>query len=76
MGNKREAGEFRLVDPAMSLTEAAETLRLSLWTVRKWAADGRLTTIKLGSRRVVRTSEVERVLSNGVPPKLDPNRRC
>lgn len=71
MSYKRDDSGSRVLDPAMSLDEAAEALRLSLWTIRKWAADGRLATIKLGRRRVVRTSEIERILSGGVPPKLD-----
>ena len=71
----REVADGHLRDTAMSLGEAAQALRLSLWTIRKWAADGRLKTTKLGSRRVVRSSEVERVLRIGVPPKSSQNSR-
>ena len=44
------------------LAEAAEALGLSTWTLRKWARDGRLPTIRLGRRRLVEVAVIERLV--------------
>ena len=46
----------------MDINEAAEILRVSPFTVRRWAAEGRLRRIKLGSRTLLDPADVKRLI--------------
>lgn len=54
----------------LRLTQVAEELGVSYWTVRRWVNNGKLEAIRLpsGGYRVER-SEVERIRSQKVSPK-------
>ena len=53
-----------------SIEHAALELELSPWTVRAWAKRGLIKTVKLGSRRLVPMSEIERIVTEGVDTRL------
>lgn len=44
---------------------------ISVWTARKWIFEGKLSSVKLGSRRMIPESEVSRLISVGLEPALD-----
>jgi excisionase family DNA binding protein len=45
-----------------SVDEAAEVLRLSHWTIWSWLKTGKLRGAKVGDRRVIRESELQRLI--------------
>jgi excisionase family DNA binding protein len=49
----------------LRIEAAAEALSISHWTVRLWAKQGRLRTVKLGKLRLVPAAEVERIAKGG-----------
>lgn len=51
-----------------SVDEAAEALRLSHWTIRSWIRSGKLRSSRVGARRVIRESELKRLIVDD-PPK-------
>jgi excisionase family DNA binding protein len=53
----------------LSIEAVAELLSVSPWTIRSWIRDGRLGSAKLGTRRLIPQSEVERFVAGSfVPP--------
>lgn len=54
------------VDRLFSFIEAKKLLGISDWTLRKWAADGKIRTCKLGSRRLIPLSEIERLIASSM----------
>ena len=53
-------------DRLVSIKEAAAILAISPWTVRAWITQGKITSAKLGARRLVPESEVNRLLSEAI----------
>jgi excisionase family DNA binding protein len=54
-----------MTKPKLSLTdtkEVAETLHISQATIRRWAAEKKLTKIKLGRRVLFDSSEIARMV--------------
>jgi excisionase family DNA binding protein len=49
-----------------SIHITAERLGVSPWTIRSWASNGRLKSVKLGSRRMIPESEILRIISEGL----------
>jgi excisionase family DNA binding protein len=49
----------------LRMTAAAEVLSVSHWTLRLWAKQGRVHTVKLGKLRMVPKTEVERLVKRG-----------
>ena len=49
-----------------SLTKVAKRFDVSVWTIRKWCQEGRLESIRLGARRLITESEVQRAISEGL----------
>lgn len=49
-----------------SIEIAAEMLAISPWTVRKWIADKKITSCKIGSRRVIPASEIKRIINESI----------
>lgn len=49
-----------------SLETAAQRLAVSVWTVRRWCQTGRLASIKLGTRRLIAESELQRAIAEGL----------
>lgn len=50
----------------LGLTEAARTLGVSVFTLRRLVSRGEVATVNVGARRLVRESEVERIIQRGV----------
>jgi excisionase family DNA binding protein len=55
-------------DVLLSVTEAAKRLGgISPWTVHAWLAKGKLRRTKVGSRTMIRESELQRVIRDERP---------
>lgn len=52
----------------ISLDSAAGLLGLSIWTLRQWAQAGKITSYKLGRRRLVAFSDIEALVSQARQP--------
>ena len=54
------------MDQLLSLSEAARRLGgVSVWTIRAWLTQGRLRRTKVGSRTMIRESELLKVMQDG-----------
>jgi excisionase family DNA binding protein len=54
------------MDTLLSIEEAARQLGgISKWTIHAWLAKGKLRRTKVGSRTMIRESELERVIEDG-----------
>jgi len=49
----------------IGLREAAESVGLSVWTLRSWIRCGKLRSVRLGRRVMVEPGELERLVSEG-----------
>ena len=62
------------LDKLYSVDEAAKFLGgISKWTIHAWLSQGRLQRTKVGSRTMIRQSELEKVVEDGgksAPPCL------
>lgn len=57
-------------DRLAQIPEAAFRLGVSVWTLRAWIQDGKITSNKLGGKRLIPVSEIERLIeSTRVPPR-------
>jgi len=55
-----------------SLAETADLVGLSLTTIRRWSASGKLPTIHFSKRTVrVSLSVIDSMIANGLPDKYD-----
>ena len=52
-----------------TIKEAAAMLKVSPWTIRSWLTRGRLCRTKVGSRTVIRASQLRRVVCDA--PKVE-----
>ena len=52
----------------LSIDEAAEALRLSPWTIRLWTSKGKMPSVKLGSRRLIRECDIEQMIAENTTP--------
>lgn len=48
---------------------AAETLSISVWTVRSYIRDGKLKPVRLGRRVLLEQAELERLVADGKATK-------
>jgi excisionase family DNA binding protein len=54
------------MDSLLSVEEAARRLGgISKWTVHAWLSQGRLQRTKVGSRTMIRESELQKVIDDG-----------
>lgn len=53
-------------DRLVSIKDAAEILAISPWTVRAWVTQGKISSAKLGARRLIPESEINRLLSEAL----------
>ena len=60
---------------AVGLEEASAMLAVAPRTLRKWAADRRVKSAKLGSRLVFRIADLERLLEERLRKKQDKEER-
>jgi len=51
------------MDKLLNVEKAAEVLSVSPWTIRAWITQGKLGSIKLGSRRLVPEAEIQRLIT-------------
>jgi excisionase family DNA binding protein len=51
-----------------SIPEAADRLGLSHWTLWAWVRDRKIATNKLGRRRLVPESEIQRLIAESYQP--------
>lgn len=51
-----------------SVNEAAEVLRLSHWTIWSWIKTGKIRAAKIGDRRVIRESELVKLVIDDPQP--------
>ena len=58
-------------DRLVSIKDAAAILSISPWTVRAWITQGKITSVKLGARRLISESEINRLLTEFVIPRSD-----
>jgi len=49
----------------LSIKTSAARLSVSPWTIRAWVTQGRIASVKLGSRRLIPESEIDRIISEG-----------
>jgi excisionase family DNA binding protein len=54
------------VDQLFGLDRTAQILSVSIWTIRKWVSNKRIKSIKLGGRRMIPKSEIQRITSEGL----------
>lgn len=59
------------LEPMYTVPEAAARLRLSEWTIWKWMSDGKLRGAKIGDRRVIRESELQRLIIDDPKPAAE-----
>jgi excisionase family DNA binding protein len=55
----------------VSVEKAADILGLSPWTVRAWVSKGKIGSAKLGSRRLIPQSELDRLISESLVPRYE-----
>jgi excisionase family DNA binding protein len=54
----------------LGVREAEEVTGVSLWTWRRWAYDGKITSVKFGKRLLIPTSEITRIVAENTRPRL------
>jgi excisionase family DNA binding protein len=59
-----------------SLKECAEILGLSVWTMRAWVQNGKIATHKIGSRRLIARSEINRIIEESRVPARAGNKEA
>ena len=52
----------------IGIEAAAARLSLSPWTLRRWICDKKITTCKIGTRRLIPVSEIARLINDGMEP--------
>jgi len=58
-------------DRLVSIKEAAAILAISPWTVRAWITQGKITSAKLGARRLIPESEINRLLAEAITQRIN-----
>lgn len=53
-------------DRLVSIKDAAAVLAISPWTVRAWITQGKISSAKLGARRLIPESEINRLLTETI----------
>lgn len=48
-----------------NVKEAGNALNLSPWTIRRWIADGKIQTVRLGRRVLLEPAECHRLVKEG-----------
>ena len=58
-------------DRLVNIKDAAAILAISPWTVRAWIAQGKISSAKLGARRLIPESEINRLLAEAKTQRRD-----
>ena len=59
-----------------TVEEAAGALRLSKWTIAKWLSEGKLPRTKIGSRTVIRESDLQAFVARCNAPAVEEATPC
>ena len=59
------------MEQLVSIQKTAEILSVSPWTVRAWIQEGKIGSAKLGSRRLVPQSEIEKLIETARVSSLE-----
>lgn len=59
-------------DRLLSIKDAAAILAISPWTVRVWITQGKMASAKLGARRLIPESEINKLLAESITPARHP----
>jgi excisionase family DNA binding protein len=62
--------ERKLKAEFLGVAEAEALTGVSRWSWRRWAYDGKISSVKLGKRLLIPTSEIERLVGEGLRPHL------
>jgi hypothetical protein len=54
----------------LGLVDAEAATGVSRFTWRRWAYDSKVSSVKLGKRLLIPTSEIDRLIAEGTRPKL------
>ena len=54
----------------LGVAEAEAATGVSRWTWRRWAYDGKVSSVKLGRRLLIPTTEIERLIEANTRPRL------
>lgn len=57
----------------LTVNEAAKSLTLSPWTLRKWLSEKRLSCVRLGRRIAIEPREIDRLIAAGRTKDTAPN---
>jgi excisionase family DNA binding protein len=55
----------------LGVAEAEAQTGVSRWTWRRWAYDGRITSVKLGKRLLIPSAEISRLVEENTRLRLD-----
>jgi hypothetical protein len=55
-----------LIPKLYSFEDAGKALSLSPWTLRLYAKRGTLPTVKIGTRRLIRASDIDKIVAQGL----------
>jgi len=69
----RRAGMIAAKDRlAFSIRDTSELLGLSVSTIAHWIIEGRITSFKIGGRRLIPKDEIDRLLAQARVERIDP----
>ncbi len=54
----------------LGVSEAEAISGVSKWTWRRWAYDGKISSVKLGSRLLIPASEISRLVAENTRPRV------
>lgn len=54
----------------LGVAEAEAITGVSRWTWRRWAYDGKVASVKLGSRLLIPSAEISRMIEENTRPRL------
>lgn len=48
------------------LQDVADRLGVSVWTIRRWVQIGKVSSVRLGRRRLISETEIQRLIADGL----------
>jgi Helix-turn-helix domain len=58
-------------EPLLGLEDAEASTGISRYTWRRWAYDRKVSSVKLGKRLLIPVSEIDRLIAEGMRPKIE-----
>jgi predicted site-specific integrase-resolvase len=71
MRNKENVTERTESTKLLGVQECAEHLGISPWTVRRYAYNGTVASVKLSTRLLIPVSEIERLIAERMRPAME-----